>query len=221
MVQIGNETTNQFVEEKGDDYADMCSLFNAGAKAVRAFDQNVKIVIHLTNPERTNQLINWAKRLADHQVDYDVLATSYYPYWHGTLDNLKSQFEEVRSKYGKDVMVAETSYAYTLEDSDGHDNTVRAGNNETSTNYPFTPQGQAECIRDIIEAVHEAGGLGVYYWEPAWITVGDTTGLSGDVYDQQVAQNQEKWEQFGSGWASSYSAVQTAILRLTSMKKMN
>lgn len=206
MVQIGNETTNQFVEEKGDDYADMCSLFNAGAKAVRAFDQNVKIVIHLTNPERTNQLINWAKRLADHQVDYDVLATSYYPYWHGTLDNLKSQFEEVRSKYGKDVMVAETSYAYTLEDSDGHDNTVRTGNNDTLTNYPFTPQGQVECIRDIIEAVHEAGGLGVYYWEPAWITVGDTTGLSGDVYDQQVAQNQEKWEQFGSGWASSYSA---------------
>lgn len=206
MVQIGNETTNQFVEEKGDDYANMCSLFNAGAKAVRAFDQNVKVVIHLTNPERTNQLINWAKRLADHQVDYDVLATSYYPYWHGTLDNLKSQFEEVRSKYGKDVMVAETSYAYTLEDSDGHDNTVRTGNNDTLTNYPFTPQGQAECIRDIIEAVHEAGGLGVYYWEPAWITVGDTTGLSGDVYDQQVAQNQEKWEQFGSGWASSYSA---------------
>ena len=205
MVQVGNETTNSFVGETGTNYADMCTLFNAGAEAIRAFDQNIKIVIHFTNPERTNQLVNWAARLQSNNVDYDILATSYYPYWHGTLENLKNQFETVREKYRKDVMVAETSYAYTLADTDGHDNTVRVGQNDTVTSYEFSEQGQADCIRDIIAAVNEAGGLGVYYWEPAWITVGDTTGLEGEAYTAQVEANKELWETYGSGWASSYA----------------
>lgn len=207
MVQVGNETTNSFVGETGTNYADMCTLFNAGAKAIRAFDSDIKIVIHFTNPERANQLVNWAARLQNNSVDYDILATSYYPYWHGTLENLKGQFEAVRTQYGKDVMVAETSYAYTLADTDGHDNTVRVGQNDSVTSYEFSEQGQADCIRDIIAAVNEAGGLGVYYWEPAWITVGDTTGLEGEAYTAQVESNKELWETYGSGWASSYSGV--------------
>ena len=205
MVQVGNETTNSFVGEKGTNYQDMCTLFQAGSEAVRAFNKDTKVVIHFTNPERANQLPNWAKRLHNNNVDYDILATSYYPYWHGTLENLKNQFKTVRETYGKDVMVAETSYAYTLEDTDGHDNTVRKGNNDSVTSYPFTPQGQADCIRDIMAAVNEAGGLGVYYWESAWITVGDTTGLSGDEYTARVEENKTIWEKFGSGWASSYA----------------
>ncbi len=66
-----------------------------------------------------------------------------------------------------------TSYAYTLEDSDGHANTVRVGNNDNGadTTEPFTEQGQATAIRNLINTVNEAGGLGVYYWEPAWLTV--------------------------------------------------
>lgn len=64
-------------------------------------------------------MVTWAGNLQVNNVDYDILATSYYPYWHGTLGNLKQQFETVKNTYHKDVMVAETSYAYTLEDSDG------------------------------------------------------------------------------------------------------
>ena len=202
MVQVGNETNNALAGES----ANMCKLFQAGSEAIRAFDEDIKVVIHFTNPEKSNQLVNWAKRLNDEGVDYDILATSYYPFWHGTLENLKSQFETVQETYGKDVMVAETSYAYTLEDTDGHnDNSVREGHNDSVTSYAFTPQGQAECIRDIMAAVNEAGGLGVYYWEPAWITVGDTTGLTGEEYDAQVEANKEIWETYGSGWASSYA----------------
>lgn len=205
MIQVGNETTNSFVGETGSDYKDMCTLFNAGAAAIRAFDSNIKIVIHFTDPNKPDQLVKWAERLQNNKVDYDILATSYYPYWHGSLENLKSQLKAVREDYGKDVMVAETSYAYTLADTDGHDNTVRVGQNDNVTSYEFSEQGQADCIRDIIAAVNEAGGLGVYYWEPAWITVGDTTGLEGDEYEAQVEANKNLWETYGSGWASSYA----------------
>ena len=205
MVQVGNETTSGFIGET--DVTNMCTLFEAGAKGVKAYNDAVKVVIHLTNPEKGN-MTRWAKRLDENNVDYDILATSYYPYWHGTLDNLKTQLETVKNTYGKDVMVAETSYAYTLEDSDGHSNTVRVGNNDTADNAtePFTEQGQATAIRNLINTVNNAGGLGVYYWEPAWLTVGDTRGLTGEAYDKQVAANKATWEKYGSGWASSYAS---------------
>ena len=204
MVQVGNETTNGFIGET--DITNMCKLFSAGAAGVRAYNGEVKVVIHETNPEKGN-VTKWAKNLSDNSVNYDVLATSYYPYWHGTLDNLKSEFAKVKEDYGKDVMVAETSYAYTLNDSDGHDNTVRVGNNDTgeNTTEPFNEQGQATAIRNLIEAVNSVGGLGVFYWEPAWITVGDTTGLTGAAYEEQVAKNKAVWEKYGSGWASSFA----------------
>ena len=90
-------------------------------------------MIHVESPHK-GTVAAWAKNLSDNNVNYDIIATSYYPYWHGTLANLKSQFQTVKSTYGKDVMVAETSYAYTLADSDGHENTVRVGNNDSGDN---------------------------------------------------------------------------------------
>ncbi len=203
LVQVGNETTAGIAGETGDE--NMCTLFNAASAAIRAFDENIKVVIHITNPEAGN-MTEWAEILDNYSVDYDVLATSYYPYWHGTLQNLSNEMKAVKETYGKDVMVAETSFAYTLNDTDGSDNTVHEGYNDTGVNYTFNAQGQANSIRDIIATVSIAGGLGVFYWEPAWITVGDTTGLEGSEYDARVAANQELWESYGSGWASSYAA---------------
>lgn len=204
MVQVGNETTGGFVGETN--VSNMCVLFSAGAAGVKTYNPDVKVVIHVESPHK-GTMVTWAGNLQDNNVAYDILATSYYPYWHGTLDNLKQQFETVKNTYHKDVMVAETSYAYTLEDSDGHANTVRVGNNDNGadTTEPFTEQGQATAIRNLINTVNEAGGLGVYYWEPAWLTVGNTKGLTGDAYNAQVKENQEKWEKYGSGWASSYA----------------
>lgn len=205
MVQVGNETTGGFIGETN--VANMCTLFSAGSKGVKAYNEDVKVVIHVESPQK-GSVTAWAKNLSGNNVNYDIIATSYYPYWHGTLDNLKSEFKKVKETYNKDVMVAETSYAYTLEDSDGHENTVRVGNNDSAADadQPFTEQGQATYIRNLIAAVKDAGGLGVYYWEPAWLTVGDTTGLTGDAYDAQVAENKTKWEKYGSGWASSYAS---------------
>lgn len=204
MVQVGNETTGGFVGETN--VSNMCVLFSAGAAGVKTYNPDVKVVIHVESPHK-GTMVTWAGNLQDNNVAYDILAASYYPYWHGTLDNLKQQFETVKNTYHKDVMVAETSYAYTLEDSDGHANTVRVGNNDNGadTTEPFTEQGQATAIRNLINTVNEAGGLGVYYWEPAWLTVGNTKGLTGDAYNAQVKENQEKWEKYGSGWASSYA----------------
>ena len=123
MIQIGNETTGSICGVTG--WEDMAKIFNAGSSAVRAIDKNILVALHFTNPEKTGRYASIAKSLDDNNVDYDVFASSYYPVWHGTTANLTSVLKTVADKYNKLVMVAETSWAYTLADGDGHENTVR------------------------------------------------------------------------------------------------
>ena len=107
---------------------------------------------HFANPEKADSYATYAKKMDYYQVDYDVFATSYYPYWHGTLDNLSAVLTDIADTYGKKVMVVETSYAYTDADSDFSGNTISGGSGIIK-DYPFTPQGQANCIRNITDTV--------------------------------------------------------------------
>lgn len=196
MVQIGNETTGKMCGETN--WINITKLMNAGCKAVREFDKNVLIAIHFANPEKPDNYELYAKILSNYEVDYDVFASSYYPFWHGTLENLTSILSKVSTEYGKKVMVAETSYAYTVEDTDGHGNSIGDYDGSYKKNYQFTVQGQTNALADVIKAVADVGedGIGVFYWEPAWIAV------PADTYEARQAL----WEKNGSGWASSFSA---------------
>lgn len=195
MVQIGNETNSSFVGES--DWGHISELFNEGSRAVREIDKDILIALHFTNPETTGRYAHIAKTLAENKVDYDVFASSYYPFWHGTLENLTNVLKDVADTYDKKVLVAETSYTYTSEDGDGHENTAPQNSGQV-LNYPITVQGQATSIRDVVEAVVNIGdaGIGVFYWEPAWLPVGPA---------EKLTENQLLWEKYGSGWASSYA----------------
>ncbi len=207
MVQVGNETTTGLAGE--DSVENICALISAGSAAVRAFDSDIRVVVHVTNPEEQN-MTKWAAYLEDYGVDYDILATSYYPFWHGSMDNLVNQLTQVQQQYGKEVFVAETYYAYTLEDSDGDvGQVITEGSNDDweSYGYAFSVDGQAQYLRDLIEVISNAGGTGLFYWEPAWITVGDTTGLTGEALDAQMAANEILWNTYGSGGATYAASI--------------
>lgn len=208
MVQVGNETNGKFCGES--DWESMCKLFSAGSVAIREVsaknNKEIGVVLHFANPETSGRYSSYAAQLDKYGVDYDVFASSYYPYWHGTTDNLTSVLKQVANQYGKKVMVAETSWATTLLDGDGHSNTVRTGNNDSGLDYPISLQGQALELRSVAQAVVDVGdaGIGMFYWEPAWIPV--------QVYDETednaneiLEQNKTIWETYGSGWASSYA----------------
>ena len=90
----------------------------------------------------------------------------------------------------------ETSYANTSVDTDFSGNTISDGGAFTKS-YPFTMQGQANSVRNIVDTIKNktTNGCGVFYWEGTWISVGTTS----------WEENSEKWEKYGSGWASSYA----------------
>ena len=198
MVQIGNETNGVFCGESSSavgGWKRIMDLMSAGSKAVREVCPNALVAVHFANPENADSYVSYGKNLDYYQVDYDVFASSYYPFWHGTLENLTSVLSHIAETYNKKVMVAETSYAFTAEDSDFFGNTIGDGGGIV-TNYPFTQQGQANLVRDVIDTVaNTTNGIGVVYWEGTWITAG------GSSYEE----NRKLWETYGSGWASSYA----------------
>ena len=193
MVQIGNETNGHMCGEKT--WFNMAYLFSAGSKAVREVFPKALVAVHFANPENGDSYATYASKLDYYKVDYDVFASSYYPFWHGTLENLANVLTQIHDTYGKQVMVVETSYAYTGGDTDFSGNTIGDGAS-VQKDYPYTVHGQATAVRNVIECVANIpGGIGVCYWEGTWITVGQNS----------WEENSAKWEQYGSGWASSYA----------------
>ena len=155
------------------------------------------VACHFANPEKSSNYYDWAKKLHDNNVDYDVFGSSYYPYWHGTLENLQTVLSTIAETYNKKTMVLETSYAFSEEDFDFGGNTIGAGSGVYKP-YPFTVAGQANCFRDVVDTiVHTTNGIGVCYWEGTWISVGSNS----------WEENSAKWETFGSGWAATPASI--------------
>lgn len=195
MVQVGNETNNGMAGETK--IPNIAQLMNAGSKAVREvserYNKAIKVALHYTNADDYDGIDSILYKLSSFQVDYDIFALSYYPYWHGTFENVQNVMTNIREKYGKETLIAETAYCYTTEDTDGSGNSV--GESDLLDAYGATVQSQSTALRDVCATANKAGALGVFYWEGAWITVGDVN-----------ADNSPIWEEFGSGWASSYAS---------------
>ena len=196
MVQIGNEINNGMSGET--DVANVRKLLTAGSKAVREAAVNsgkeILVAVHYTNIDDMKKLDTLLTGLQVKEIDYDIVDLSFYPYWHGTMDDLKNAITHIRNTYGKKVYVAENAYCYTAEDGDGSANSVE-GTDDLAEGYSASVQGQANEVRDVCAAASEAGAEGVFYWEGTWIPVGPAD-----------ADNSDLWEKYGSGWASSYAS---------------
>lgn len=193
VVQVGNETNGGLAGETSFDR--MSQLMNEGSRAIKEVYPSSLVAVHFTNPEKPG-LYDWlAGELQKNNVDYDIFGTSYYPYWHGTLTNLQNVLNQIGDKYSKKTMVLENSYAYTLENSDFHPNTISSASSKVA-NYDFSLQGQVNQVADVIETLsHVDSSIGYCYWEGTWISVNKGS----------YSDNKKLWEEFGSGWASSYS----------------
>ena len=196
MVQIGNEINNGMSGET--DVANIRKLLTAGSKAVREAAVNsgkeILVAVHYTNIDDMKKLDTLLTGLQVKEIDYDIVGLSFYPYWHGTMDDLKNAITHIRNTYGKKVYVAENAYCYTAEDGDGSANSVE-GTDDLAEGYSASVQGQANEVRDVCAATSESGAEGIFYWEGTWIPVGPAD-----------ADNSVLWEKYGSGWASSYAS---------------
>ena len=202
MVQVGNEISqgmmgimhktkaNVWQEEEKSMLID--SYLNAGARAVRECVPDALVAMHLDTLNLSiykDAMDAWERD----KVDYDVLGASSYAFWAGKnmLENVRKAGNYVASR-GKLFAVLETSWLNSQKDADG---TVNMVNDTKDARYEVGPQGQADMLSDLYDAIlSNDNGLGAFYWEGAWIPV--KAGWVNWKYNREMAN------EFGTGWAT-------------------
>ena len=175
MVQVGNETNPELLGGKVPgppiNWDRNARLLNAGIQAVheaaRAGAKAPRIMLHIAQPEN---VLPWFDAAAKAGVKgYDLIGISYYSKWSKwNLAQLKQTISEAKRRYGKDVIVVETGYPFTLEGADTATNLL--GSDALVAGYPATPEGQRTFMVDLTQLTIDAGGIGVVYWEPYWVS---------------------------------------------------
>lgn len=197
IVQIGNEITNGllwptgYLDGSDDAWGRLGRLVNSGiAGAGAAAGARPEIALHIsTGGSRQASEAFFDKLTAAGVTDWDIAAVSYYPFWNGPLADLADTLTGLAGRFGKDVLVAETSHPWTLRGVDGvigPDLVTTQGELAEPRRHPATPAGQAtyfQTLREVLANVPDGRGLGFLDWEPEWLPgVGAQPGDTSDPY---------------------------------------
>ncbi len=184
MVQIGNEINCGMLYGNAPadfpacnacngQWAQLGQVLNSGIRAVRTVSatstSKPMVLLHVADPKNVPYWFDNITTLGK-VTDFDVVGFSYYPLWHPTVsvDKLSASVASFKSKYGKQVMILETAYPWTDGYADNYAN--QFGSQTPISGYPFTQQGQLDLLKTMTQQLKDGGGVGIMYWEPAWIT---------------------------------------------------
>lgn len=208
MIQVGNELSNGLLWPYGKvpDYDNIARFINAGIRAVKSVDQEIPIMLHLDNGGNNDLYRKWFDEFMKCGEDFQVIGLSYYPFWHGTLQQLEDNMRDISERYGKELIVAEISMGHTLEDYKDYEklnDEQRKGmaakpELAAKIEYPMTHQGQCDFLKDFLTRLAGIKGCrGFYYWEPGWLPVPG----SGWANKEALAYIEEKGPG-GNEWAN-------------------
>lgn len=184
MVQIGNELSNGLLWPVGKvpAYDSIAKLISAGIRGLRSVDTEVPVMLHLDNGGKNELYREWFDAYCERGEDFQIIGLSYYPFWHGNLASLQYNMNDIALRYGKDLVIAEVSMGYTMEDYASYEGLSPQERKGMATKkeliekieHPMTKEGQCQFLKDVfavIDQVPEGRGKGFFYWEPAWIPV--------------------------------------------------
>lgn len=165
MVQIGNEVIGGMLWPDGrlpknwDNFADLVKAGVRGVDAGRGDAPRPKIMVHIDRGGDVPATKHFLDHCNKHGIEFDVIGQSYYPWWHGSLEDLQKNLAFMASRYDKDIILVEVAY-----------NWRPAEYRETPGPFPETPEGQRQFLIEvdrIVRATSHGRGKGIFWWEPA------------------------------------------------------
>ena len=184
MIQVGNELSNGLLWPEGQlpNYDNVAKFVSAGIRACREVKADIPLMIHLDNGGNNALYRDWFDHYMERGEDFDYIGLSYYPFWHGTLQMLEDNMNDIAVRYGKELIVAEVSMGHTMEDYKNYEKLTDSERKGYATKpelaakveYPMTVQGQVDFTKDFLNRVANVAdnkGAGFFWWEPAWIPV--------------------------------------------------
>jgi arabinogalactan endo-1,4-beta-galactosidase len=165
MVQIGNEVIGGMLWPDGrlpdhwDRFADLVKAGIRGVDEGRGREPRPRIMIHIDRGGDLRGTRAFFDRLHAFHVEYDVIGQSYYPWWHGSLLDLRENLSFMANAYQKDIVLVEVAYCWRP-----------AQYRHRPAPFPETPAGQKEFLdevnRMVLSTPHQRG-IGIFWWEPA------------------------------------------------------
>ena len=163
-VAVGNEVTNGLCWPVGKvpAFDRIAGLISAGIRAVRETVPSAKVMIHLDNGGNKKLYENWFREYFENDgEDFDAIGLSYYPLWHGSPEDLEENLRFLSGTYGKELIIAETSYPFTLADYAEYE-TYMSGKRKGmaikpellgNCTEPFSPEGQCSFLGKLARIV--------------------------------------------------------------------
>ena len=213
MVAPGNELSNGLLWPLGKtpNWENIARFVSAGIRAIRETAPSAQIMLHLDNGGNNALYRYWFDSyLAHGGADFDCIGLSYYPFWHGSMESLRDNMHDLADRYGKPMIVVETSTAFTLTECNDYEGISLeekrglAANEKTAARvpYPMSPEGQTAFLRDlwtVIRSVPEDLGRGFVWWEPGWLPVKGSgwTTPAGLAYVKEKGPGGNEWANQG------------------------
>lgn len=184
MIQVGNELSNGLLwpEGKVPNYDNIAKFVNAGIRACRKVNADIPIMIHLDNGGNNELYVRWFTNFIERGEEFEYIGLSYYPFWHGSLDQLEFNMNDIAKRFNKDLIIAEVSMGFTMDSYQEYEKLADSERKGYATkpelvekiDYPMTIDGQADFTKDFLNRVANVvddHGKGFFWWEPAWIPV--------------------------------------------------
>ena len=110
MVQVGNEVSNGMLWPYGSvrhSFEGLCGLLREGVRAVREYAPGAEVMLHVALGGQAEESQRFFDAMNEYGVEYDIIGQSYYPEWHGTLEELEANANALVLKYNKPLIVVE------------------------------------------------------------------------------------------------------------------
>jgi arabinogalactan endo-1,4-beta-galactosidase len=174
MVQVGNEVTGGMLWPLGkyDKFDNLAAFLRAGLFAVKEVSPSIITMVHIDRGGDVKSAHWFYSELKKRKVEYDLIGLSYYPWWQGTLTKLATNLEALSSTFGKDIVVVETAYPWTIKPDSAAKGRIAGDAAKLLPPFPASPQGQADFLKkltEVVAATPNGHGVGVVYWAPDWL----------------------------------------------------
>jgi arabinogalactan endo-1,4-beta-galactosidase len=147
---------------QNNNFTNIGLLLKSGINAIKDCNNNIQVIIHTANAGNDGAARWFYDGIKSVGVHWDITGLSYYCFFHGSMANMEKVVADMKSRYNKPVVIAETSYMFEGSAPEGQ---------HLCEGYPATPVGQANNFHDVQKAARNGGAIGIFYWEPAWLVI--------------------------------------------------
>ena len=179
------EANSAWAAYKDTNWDNFAKYLKAAGKACREICPKAKIIIHTEQCANNPTLdVAFFKRIQDSAIDYDIIGTSYYPYFKGPLSNLDNGLSQLEKYFpGKEIQIVETGYPSKWE--------VGGTSFDYTQTYPYSHEGQRKYTADLITMLKKHPQVnGLSWWYAEANAKGCTGSLATGWYNASLFDNE-------------------------------